>query len=72
MWIDVKEKLPENQGCYLCKTNDDWQMVCFINAIGTWTLRPGGAFYGDLCGADKYLGLGEKREITHWMNLPKK
>lgn len=69
-WVSVEEKMPENTGCYLCYANDGWQLVCFVNVLGQWMLRPGGYCYGDLHGRDDALGLGDKREITHWMPLP--
>lgn len=51
--------------------NDGWMLVAFINALGEWTLRPGGYSYGDLWGRGEHTGAGKHREVTHWMPLPK-
>lgn len=69
-WIPVEMSMPDTIGCYLCYTNDGWQLVGFVNVLGQWMLRPGGNCYGDLCGADSHLG--KDRKVTHWRRLPNK
>jgi len=68
-WISVKDKMPENIGCYLCYTNDDLNIVCRVNVVGWWTIAISGKFSGDM-GNTVLNSKTVEREVTHWMPLP--
>lgn len=61
-WINVKDKLPDKQDCYLTyyNTND----YCIIDISG-WDMKKQMFVYLD----PEYYG-DENENITHWMPLP--
>jgi len=69
-WNKLEYVSPENIGNYLCITNDDKIMVCFVAANGWWSKIPDAKFYGDM--GDRVVINGElsDRAVTHWMPLP--
>jgi len=69
-WISVKDKMPEKIGAYLCYTNDDLILTCFVAVNGWWNVIPYGRFYGDM---GKIIRDSKEidREVTHWMPFPK-
>lgn len=68
-WIPVihGKGLPEEIGHYLCLCADGAQLVCFLSAMGNWSVFPGARYYGDLTGNGSPQ---PDRMVTHWQPLP--
>lgn len=64
-WNKLKDKSPEKVGNYLCVTNDNLIMVCFVAANGWWSKIPDAKFYGDL-GKCFVNGKDVDREVVYW------
>lgn len=62
-------KLPEKSGNYLCKTNDNLVMVCFLSVNGFWSKVPDAKFYGDMgtCVKDSKK---VDRKVVSWVEIP--
>lgn len=70
IWYLVSEKMPENIGNYLCITNDDKIMVCYVPANGWWTRVPDGQYYGDMGEKVTVDSKRVDREVVKWTYLP--
>jgi len=69
-WVSAKDRMPENSGHYLCFTNDELIITCFVAVNGWWSIVPGAEAYGDM---GKRIVIDSKfteREVTHWQPLP--
>lgn len=71
-WNEYNKQKPFNAGLYLCYTNDEQIMVCFLSANGWWSKVPDASFYGDMGNKIVLNSKEVEREVTHWMPLPNK
>lgn len=69
-WNDVNVKMPETIGSYLCLTNDDLYVVCYVNQVGWWRIAINGYHGSDMGKSFIRDSKSVEREVTHWMPLP--
>lgn len=71
MWNKISDGNPRKAGNYLCTTNDNRVMVCYLNVLGYFTLAEVNRYYGDLYGTDYNEEHSCKgREVIKWMEIP--
>ncbi len=68
-WISVEDRMPEDIGVYLCRTNDGGVMTCFVAANGWWNKIPDARFYGDMGDSVVFDSKEHEREVTHWLDI---
>lgn len=65
-WYKVADKKPDTTGNYLCISNDEKIMVCYMAKNGWWSIVPGAQYYGDM---GKKVTVDSKivdREVIWW------
>ncbi len=67
-WISVK-KPPQTAGNYLCITNDDKIMVCYVTVLGIWSKVPDASYYGDMGEMVVIDSKRVDREVIKWRIL---